>query len=115
MSKNNKKLPKMKIDNRRDLDKNSINNVYRFNQKEIDILLDRFSFNSLINPISYELNEDGNIIKLNLISNNIKELPPEIGQLTNLKSLDLSNNVLKELPPEIGQLKNLQNLDLFNN
>ena len=46
---------------------------------------------------------------------NIKELPPEIGQLTNLTSLYLHDNQLTTVPPEVGQLTNLKTLDLSHN
>ena len=52
---------------------------------------------------------------LDLESNQLAALPPEIGQLQNLSTLDLQNNQLTALPPEIGQLQNLKHLDLTNN
>ena len=54
-------------------------------------------------------------ITLDLRSQRITELPPEIGQLTQLQSLYLSSNHLTVLPPEIGQLTQLQSLDLAHN
>ncbi|MEH2308289.1 COR domain-containing protein, partial [Nostoc sp.] len=56
-----------------------------------------------------------NLQSLNLKSNQLSSLPPEIVQLTNLQSLYLNNNQLSSLPPEIGQLTNLQSLYLNNN
>ncbi|MBI4760054.1 MAG: leucine-rich repeat domain-containing protein [Chloroflexi bacterium] len=50
--------------------------------------------------------------ELGLRSLNLTALPPEIGQLANLQALDLSSNQLTALPPEIGQLANLQTLNL---
>jgi Leucine Rich Repeat (LRR) protein len=52
---------------------------------------------------------------LELRSNQLNSLPPEIGKLTSLQSLDLRNNWLSSLPPEIGKLTSLQSLDLRNN
>jgi Leucine-rich repeat (LRR) protein len=52
---------------------------------------------------------------LDLTGRNIKELPPEIGQLKNLTGLYLSRNQLNSLPPEIGRLKSLKVLILFKN
>lgn len=53
--------------------------------------------------------------ELNLGQRDIKELPPEIGQLTNLRKLNLPYNKLTSLPAEIGQLKNLKELSLHDN
>jgi internalin A len=49
---------------------------------------------------------------LNLVGEQIEELPEEIGQLTNLTFLDLRSNQLTALPESIGQLANLMSLDL---
>jgi internalin A len=54
-----------------------------------------------------------NWTKLSLSGNELRVLPPEIGQLTNLQTLDLSHNQLSSLPGEIGQLTHLQTLDLI--
>jgi len=48
-------------------------------------------------------------------SNELGELPDDIGKLTNLKELDLSNNKLKSLPESINKIKGLQVLDLRGN
>ncbi|ESA34600.1 leucine rich repeat -containing protein, partial [Leptolyngbya sp. Heron Island J] len=55
------------------------------------------------------------LTSLSLSSNQLSELPPEIGQLTSLTSLDLRSNQLSELPPEIVQLTSLTSLDLYQN
>ena len=52
---------------------------------------------------------------LDLSSQELHSLPPEIGQLTNLKKLCLHNNRLTSLPSEISQLTNLTTLNLFSN
>ena len=53
--------------------------------------------------------------KLDLLDNNLTELPKEIGNLTNSTVLDLWNNNLIELPKEIGNLTNLRELYLEDN
>jgi internalin A len=52
---------------------------------------------------------------LNLASQKLRTLPPEIGQLTQLQWLHLSDNELSSLPPEVGQLTQLRSLDLGDN
>ncbi len=52
------------------------------------------------------------VTELDLCSNELTALPPEIGQLTSLQFLYLSDNKLRSLPKEIGQLVNLQLLHL---
>ncbi|MBE8988468.1 COR domain-containing protein, partial [Nostoc sp. LEGE 12450] len=56
-----------------------------------------------------------NLQTLNLGSNQLSSLPPEIVQLTNLQTLNLGSNQLSSLPPEIVQLTNLQTLNLGSN
>ena len=52
---------------------------------------------------------------LDLSSEGMEYLPPEIGNLTGLTGLDLSRNRLTALPPEIGNLTGLTELRLMNN
>ena len=62
--------------------------------------------------------EIGHLSRLQLLDlgfNRLTSLPPEIGHLSRLQSLDLANNQLTSLPPEIGYLSNLQSLVLSNN
>lgn len=56
-----------------------------------------------------------NIRELYLGSNNIEELPSEIGNLSNLQMLCVEKNQLRELPEEIGRLIHLETLDLDHN
>ncbi len=62
-----------------------------------------------------EIGQLNNLTTLNLRFNALSQLPPEIGQLANLTHLDLRFNALSQLPPEIGQLANLTHLDLADN
>ncbi|MBW4521928.1 MAG: leucine-rich repeat domain-containing protein [Scytolyngbya sp. HA4215-MV1] len=62
-----------------------------------------------------EIGQLASLQSLYLRSNQLSRLPPEIGQLANLQSLSLISNQLSQLPPEIGQLANLQSLDLSDN
>ncbi len=62
-----------------------------------------------------EIGQLTNLTELDLGDNQLSVLPPEIGQLTRLEWLSLDNNQLSELPPEIGQLTNLTELDLRSN
>ncbi|UOB16905.1 leucine-rich repeat domain-containing protein [Abyssalbus ytuae] len=62
-----------------------------------------------------EVDNQGNIIKLNLFSNKLTSIPSEIGQLTSLKILDLSGNQLTSIPVEVGQLIGLEELHLYKN
>ncbi|MDY6939633.1 MAG: COR domain-containing protein [Cyanobacteriota bacterium] len=72
------------------------------------------SFNQL-RQLPPEIGQLTNLQSLYLNSNRLSQLPPEIGQLTNLQSLYLNGNRLSQLPPEIGQLTNLQSLYLNSN
>ena len=53
--------------------------------------------------------------KLDISSEKIRKLPPEIGKLTNLTELDISRNKLTVLPPEMGQLSELKKLKVREN
>ena len=65
--------------------------------------------------LNYSLLDLYNLQEFNLYSNEIEEIPKEIGQLHNLQILDLSYNDIKQIPKEIGLLHNLQTLDLSGN
>jgi len=56
-----------------------------------------------------------NLRELDLGSNKIKRIPPEIAQLTSLEILRLDRNKLKLVPDEVGTLVNIRYLDLGRN
>jgi internalin A len=78
-------------------------------------LLERLTVALGVAPNETEYNEQGYLIKLDLSSLDIPQLPEELGQLIHLQELYLQNNQLMGIPPELGQLANLQRLDLDNN
>ena len=51
------------------------------------------------------------IKEINLINNQIQEIPKEIGNLTNLQILCLSDNKLKEIPKKIYNLLKQHNIE----
>ncbi len=53
--------------------------------------------------------------ELKLDTNDLRELPEEVGKLHNLERLSLSNNLLSNLPDTLINLKNLKCLHLTNN
>ena len=55
------------------------------------------------------------LISLDLDSNGLTRLPPEIAKLTNLQTLSLRDNELAELPIELAELQNLKVLRLGGN
>src|SRR6266540_2368228 len=72
------------------------------------------SSNSLTN-LPHDIGFLTNLVALRLSNNKLEVLPPEIGQLRNLKSLHISHNTLKEIPSEIGNLTYLEMLELSSN
>ena len=63
----------------------------------------------------FKFTRRGSIQILDLSENDIRVIPPKIGQLTNLQRLDLTTNHIQIIPPEIGQLTNLRHIDFENN
>lgn len=68
-----------------------------------------------LNILPPEIGQLTNLVSLNIFKNALTELPPELGDLTSLRSLDIHTNKLTQLPPEIGQLTSLRFVDLSNN
>jgi len=62
---------------------------------------------------SYAITRNGRITKLYLNSENMKKVPPSIGELSELESIDLYIMPIKELPNELIKLKKLKALTLF--
>ena len=62
-----------------------------------------------------EIGQLVNLRELYLYGNQIKEIPPEIGQLGSLEWLGLNNNQIREIPAQIGRLRNLRELYLYGN
>ncbi len=63
------------------------------------------------------LDGSGNVIELNLASNNLSgTIPSEIGNLTHIQVLNLDRNqIMGQIPLEIGNLTNLTRLNFFTN
>lgn len=103
-----------------------------------EILLKEISPGFWHDELRFEVDEQGNITKLNLddlkltlmpksISqlknlqvfrcnkNQLNELPSEIGKLINLQKFSCAYNNFTKLPAKIGKLINLQNLNCINN
>lgn len=55
------------------------------------------------------------LVKLDLSTNQLMELPDNFGLLVNLKHLDLYKNKLQTLPASFGHLRSLRWLDLKEN
>lgn len=55
------------------------------------------------------------VYKLSLTQQDLKSLPPEIGELKNVQILNLSENKLKSLPDEVFELKKVQFISLYHN
>ena len=68
--------------------------------------------------VGVQTDEDGNVHRLTLRTNNVSgALPAEVGLLKHLRGLDLSFNeaLTGTIPPEIGDLENLEGLWLHHN
>jgi small GTP-binding protein len=68
-----------------------------------------------LSQVPVELGQLTSLQQLDLSSNQLSQVPVELGQLTNLQQLDLNSNQLSQVPVELGQLTNLQVLDLRSN
>ncbi len=65
--------------------------------------------------LTYTIYKLYNLKILDLSSEKLQNIPPEIGNLHNLQELYLSDNQIEIIPPEIGLLHNLQELHLSHN
>ncbi len=68
-----------------------------------------------LSEIPRELGRLSTLRELYLSNNQLSEIPRELGQLSTLRELYLSNNQLSEIPRELGQLSTLHRLGLSNN
>ena len=62
-----------------------------------------------------KLGEIDSISHLNLINNNLKIIPDNIGNLGNLLSLSAIDNLIEEIPDSIGNLRKLKSLHVEKN
>ncbi|CAN0421835.1 unnamed protein product, partial [Pylaiella littoralis] len=64
-----------------------------------------------------KVNDDGRVVELDLISNNLQgAIPKELGALGKLETLLLGrNNLTGQIPKELGTLSKLERLSLHNN
>jgi Leucine-rich repeat (LRR) protein len=53
--------------------------------------------------------------KVDLSSNELAALPPEISNLSNLEDLNLDNNLIVSLPEDVGRIRKLKALSLRHN
>lgn len=95
-----------------------INNYDDCSDIDINILQDIIIENDLNNDIinfGYQEWENGRLVSIILINNNINFLPESLGGLSSLEGLDLEFNTIITLPQSIGNLSNLKYLDLSSN
>jgi len=86
----------------------------RVNQKDYILDLGLSEFKDIFKSI-YTLDELKDLKYFESASNQIKEIPRQIGNLINLKYLYLDHNQIREIPKEIGNLINLVLLNLSDN
>ena len=67
------------------------------------------------NAIDSNISSVDKVIRLDLSSRNLSEVPEEIGLLCNLMALNLANNRLSSLPDTMAELQKLSNIDIRRN
>jgi len=68
-----------------------------------------------VNAIGFQLGSCSRLTILSLRTNNLANIPDEIGRIPNLHVLNLSDNKLRSLPFGLMKLKNLTALWLADN
>ena len=68
-----------------------------------------------LSPLPPEIGNFGQLLRLDVSQNNLKEFPPEICKLQHLRVLVAKHNQMKSLPTDFGQMKGLEELNLSGN
>ena len=59
--------------------------------------------------------QNSKLSAMNLKSNLIGQLPPDLSIWSHLKEINLSSNKIEEIPESLGELKNCEELKISNN
>ncbi|MCU0391701.1 MAG: leucine-rich repeat domain-containing protein [Thermoflexibacter sp.] len=85
-------------------------------EKQVNQLSDsELDESQIYTSLDQAMQAPGNVKKLDLSNQNLKEIPAEVFKFSKLQSLNLSNNQISQLPDQIQVLESLQELDISNN